>query len=359
MLNANLYKAHLGVYWRTQRILLLIFSTVLLVNIALQTLIAYFVHGTFQGFDMAIILPTIVGVLAGVLIAIPIMEITSIPYLLTLGSRRKDMVSSATANNFLHVVLITMILSLLIGIYAVTSKNLAAIYMGTIITGWNSILTIGLFNLFLFLMITSVIFLIGTIFHRWGILWGLGVLFLTLSVPIFILKEFYHFFIWGGSYLAVCLGMLLLSILFFSLSRLTLAKAEVRHYRPKIPIKGFIFFACMVIIFSSSLYFGFNRLTSDTGTINNSGRFAYYDQGVNENSFYSEGNQNLHLSWRSRLDKGDLTLTIQSPSQEVVYTSSENTNDMVTIPLTEGEWSYFVTFDNASEGRYSIRCLIK
>jgi len=145
---------------------------------------------------------------------------------------------------------------------------------------------------------------------------------------------------------------------FIFLSRLALSKAEVRPYRRKITIVSFIFFVCMLIVFSASVYFGTIHLSSDTSTINNSEGFAAHDQRVIENSFYSEGNQKLHLSWRSHLDEGNLVFTLKSPTQEIVYTASGSTNEMVTIPLTEGEWNYSVTIDDGN-GRYSFRGLIK
>lgn len=359
MINFNILKAHLRVYWRTQRILLLIFSTVLVVNVSLQAFILTFINGTPKSIDVSTLLPTLIGVLIGMLIAIPIIEITSIPYLLTLGSRRKDILSSATANNGIYTIVITAILSVLLGIYATSSKDLAAIYMGTFLTGWSSIFQITIFNTFLFFMVTSIIYFIGTTFPRWGLMWGLGVLVLILSLPLWFLKEFYHFYIWGGSYFLICIGMFLVSIIFFKFSKWILSRAEVRPYRPKITFTGFIFFVSMLIIFSASVYLGVDRLSSDTNTINNSGRFIHSDQGVNENSFYSDGNQKLHLSWRSHLSEGDLVFTLISPTQEIVYTASGTTNDLVTIPLTQGEWSYSVTFDNATDGRYSFRGLIR
>jgi len=98
---------------------------------------------------------------------------------------------------------------------------------------------------------------------------------------------------------------------------------------------------------------------SNDSTFNDSGSFAYFDQGVNENSFYSSEDQKLRLMWRSSLKEGEMVLTLKSPAQEIVYTSPGGINDLVTIPLTEGKWIYSVSFNNAKEGRYSLRGLIK
>lgn len=359
MLNPTVFKAHLGVYWRTQKILFLIFITILTVNLALQTLIITIISGSPQSFNISMLLPTLIGVLVGMLVAIPIMEVTSIPYLLTLGSRRKDILLTATVNNALYTILITALLSVLLGIYATTSNDLVAIYMGTFLTGWSSILPISVFNLLLFFMGTNIFFFIGTTFQRWGLMWGLVVLVLIPSVPILLLKDFYHFYIWGNSYLLVCFGMFLVSIFFMILSRLALSKVEVRPYRPRVTFISFVFFAFMLIIFTSSVFLGVDRLSSDTSTININDRFASYDQGIRENSFYSAGNRNLHLSWRSHIKEGDLVITLKSPSQEIMYTASGSTNELVTIPLTEGEWNYSVTVKNAFDGSYSFRGLIK
>lgn len=359
MLNANIFKAHLGVYWRTQRILILIFATILIVNLTLQTFIITIINGSPQIINMVSILPTLIGVLVGMLVAIPIMEVTSIPYLMTLGSRRKDILFTATANNGLYTIFITALLSALIGIYATTSNNLPAIYMGIFLTNWNSILQISLFNFFLFFMVTNIIFFIGAAFQRWGLMWGMGFILLILSFPVLLLNDFYQFYIWGGSYLLVFLKMIIVSIFFLVLSKFTLSKVEIRSYRPRVTFPGFIFFVGMLIILISSSYHGVVRLSSDSSTININERFASYDQGVRENSFYSAGSQELHLSWRSHLKEGDLVLTLKSPSQEIVYTASGSTNELVTIPLTEGEWNYSVTVKNAFDGSYSFRGLMK
>ncbi len=359
MLNPTVIKAHLGVYWRTQKILFLIFFTILIVNLSLQTFIVTIINASPQSFNIATLLPTLIGVLIGMLVAIPIIQVTSIPYLLTLGSRRKDILFSSTVNNALYTTGITAILSTLLGIYATTSNDLAAIYMGTFLTGWSSILPISLFNLFLFFLVTNIIFFIGATFQRWGLMWGLGSLLLILSFSVIFLKEFYHFYLWGESYLFAHLVIILISVFFVSLSTLTLSKIEVRSYRPRITFPSFIFFVGMLIILISSSYHGVDRLSSDTSTININDRFVSYDQGVRENSFYSAGNQNLHLSWRSHIKEGDLVITLKSPTHEIAYTASGSTNEMVTIPLTEGEWNYSVTVKNAFDGRYSFRGLIK
>ncbi len=359
MLNPTVFKAHLGVYWRTQKILFLIFFTILIVNLGLQTFLITIISGSPQSFNISMLLPTLIGVLVGMLVAIPIIEVTSIPYLLTLGSRRKDILLTVTVNNGLYTTAITAILSILLGIYATTSNDLAAIYMGTFLTGWNSILPISVFNFLLFFMVTNIVFFIGATFQRWGLMWGMGSLLLILSFPVIFLKEFYHFYIWGGSYFFVHLIMILISVFFVTLSRLILSKIEVRSYRPRITFPSFIFFVGMLIILISSSYHGVDRLSSDTSTININGRFASYDQGVSGESFYSTGNQKLHLSWRSHLKEGDLVFTLKSPSQEIVYTASGSTNELVTIPLTEGEWNFAVTVRNAFDGNYSLRGLVK
>jgi len=359
MLNPKVIRAHLGVYWRTQKILFLIFFTILTVNLGLQTFIITIINGSPQIINMASILPTLIGVLVGMLIAIPIIEVTAIPYLLTLGSRRKDILFTATANNGLYTIFITAFLSLLIGIYATGSESLSAIYMGTFLTDWNSILRISIFNLFLFFMVTNIFFFVGVSFQRWGLMWGLGLILLTLSLPVLLLNDFYQFYIWGGSYVLVCLKMIIVSIFFLALSKFILSKIEIRSYRPRITFPSFVFFIGMLILLISSSYLGTERLSSNTNTIYDSGRSSHSEQVVNENGFYSKANQKLHLSWRSQMQKGNLTLTVESPSGEVVYTASGSTNELVTIPLTEGEWSYSVTFDNNSEGRYSFRGLLK
>lgn len=353
------YKNHLSVFWKTQKTLLLIFLTVLVVNIALQAFLVTVISGSVQKVNISVIMPTLVGVLIGMLIAVPVIQVTSVPFLLTLGSTRKDIIIASTINNIIYIVFISGIFAALLGIQASISKNFAAIYMGYFLTGWDSVAAVTVFNLFLLFMVVNAVFLIGLIFFRFQFMWGFGMLLLILSLPALLLKEFYYFFIWGGSYYAVCFGMFLIGILCLALSKLILSKSEVFNYRPKVSLKSFTFFILMFVVFSLSLFFGINRISSDEGIINENARFLQAENAFAENSFYSEGNENLHLSWRAYIDKGDLTLTIKSPSGETAFFAAGNTNQAATIPLTKGNWSYYISCNQAENGRYSLSAMIK
>ncbi|KUO50861.1 MAG: hypothetical protein APF76_01390 [Desulfitibacter sp. BRH_c19] len=361
MINTNLYKSHFWVYWKTQRILFLFFFTILFVNLTIQLGVSIFVNGSIEFVSIISILPPIVGFLLGMLIAIPAMGISSFPYLLTFGSRRKDIVYTATANNILYVIFLSIIFSFLIGITGIISKELPQVYMGTIITSWGSLVPITVLNLFLLLMISSITFLISAVFYRWGVLWGLGFISLVISVPILLINEIYHFYIWGGSYTFINILMMTIIVTSTFLSIKILSKAEIHHSRPILHFKGFVFLVCCLTILSLAFYTGINRLTnaSDIIRVNDHGRFAYFEDGEKEKNIISKGNQDLVLLWRSQVSEGDLTFTLTSPSGEIVYAASGTTNDLVTIPLTPGMWSYSLTFDDATNSNYSLLAYVR
>lgn len=271
------------------------------------------------------------------------------------------MVVSASTNNFIYATFVALALALLIGVDAAARENLPPFYMGIVVNTWSDLLPIVGLNILMFFLVTSFFLLISTVFLRWGPFWGLGALFLLLAIPALRLSKLYYLFIWGGSYPLVYLFLIAVIALIICAIYKVLQRVELRSSVPKWQVKSLMFFVVATICFAAALHLGIGSINGvNTITVNDSGRFAYFEQGEKGREIDVESeNQEMVLSWRSQVSIGDLTFTLRSPAGEVVYSVSGTASEIVAIPLTPGTWTYAISFDDASNGRYSLRAAVR
>ncbi|OEF97506.1 hypothetical protein [Desulfuribacillus alkaliarsenatis] len=356
----NTLSAHLWVYWRSLKYVFLILLTIMIINSSLQFILYYITGNGFESIQLVTLLSPLWGMMIGSLIALPLVQIYSIPFLLSFNSRRKDIwFSSVVLNTVLAAVIAIIVLQLLLLSISESTNALPDFYMGIILADLQLVdkLLILLLSFCLFFAVISAVYFLCTIFFRFGIIYGLSssIAFVAIVLLLFV-ERLYVFFVWGGSHIGLSLILLAIGVAFINASKIVLAKVDSKMPSPK--ARDAIYLILAIIILAASFHYTAIAPTNQK-TMQDRGTFSYWDEGIVGRSFEASENQNLYLSWRSAAETGSITLRIESyPTAEVIY-ELKNESIITQIPLSAGTYNLIIDIDNVTNGQYRYNSMIK
>jgi hypothetical protein len=336
----------------------MIVSIVILTNIGIQMLIMYLSSGSVSNIPIISIMYTFAGMLGGTIIGIPIMCISAFPFLLNFNNRRKDILLSGIILNAILVFMLAVIILLLIYIANTIAQSLPIYYMGFMIdelTLVSGLMLFG-FNFILLFTVSNAIYFISTVFYRLGIMYGFSVLALCLSGLAIVGSTIYEVYVWSYQQFLIGLLMLIVSMLFIYGSWKMLSKADIKKssFKKRDILVLTVTVALLAFCLNSS-----GDVIADNSTYRTPGQFSYIESELVGNQFIAKDGNNLYINWRSQLESGIIQLQIINPLNEVVYEAAGNDLDITKIPLSAGAWKYNILIENATEGHYDLKVLLK
>ena len=111
--------------------------------------------------------------------------------------------------------------------------------------------------------------------------------------------------------------------------------------------------ALVTLVICVDLIFRFFK--DDSILINEAVEFGNYTNDVTR-IFLVEKDGILKLETFMEFESGELSISIISPSEEVVYSvnSSLDEPELIELAVSQGEWKYRVESKNATNGKYTI-----
>lgn len=124
--------------------------------------------------------------------------------------------------------------------------------------------------------------------------------------------------------------------------------------------KGIPFLVISLIIFMLAVTTAINDFSKSVSTVTSVGRFGgVYNRGDNR-EFNVKSDAELKFKIYSTVEKGDLTFSIVSPDNKVVYKKEgKSFYDIQRIPVTEGTWYFKIETEYAENGIYFLKAQIK
>lgn len=167
----------------------------------------------------------------GLLLAIPMINISAFPYILSHNTRRIDLFKSTVLYNTIVSVISAVMASLIY--FVITTRYIVVpnyLGFGMIDPSTLTFFHLLIFNLAFFFMIINLISFFSIVAYSEGALIGIGTIFIALSLPAFFIKDIVFFFIWGGPYFKVSLLLLILTFIVLVLFKRFVFKTEVKRF---------------------------------------------------------------------------------------------------------------------------------